>query len=89
MARDGYEADKNDVKSWIGSLKTTNLTAGWDDSVSGDVLWGADSKTIYFTAAYRGTKQLFSLDSKSAKVQQITKGDFDVNEILQITKLHF
>ncbi|PKF73930.1 S9 family peptidase [Chryseobacterium sp. PMSZPI] len=87
MARDGYEADKNDVKilDWKTG-KTTNLTAGWDDSVSGDVLWGADSKTIYFTAAYRGTKQLFSLDSKSAKVQQITKGDFDVNEIFTDNK---
>ncbi|WP_241330604.1 S9 family peptidase [Chryseobacterium arthrosphaerae] len=87
MARDGYEADKNDVKimDWK-SGKTTNLTAGWDDSVSGDLLWGADSKTIYFTAAYRGTKQLFSLDSKSAKVQQITKGDFDVNEIFTDNK---
>ncbi len=87
MARDGYEADKNDVKimDWKTG-KTTNLTAGWDDSVSGDVLWGADSKTIYFTAAHRGTKQLFSLDSKSAKVQQITKGDFDVNEIFTDNK---
>jgi dipeptidyl aminopeptidase/acylaminoacyl peptidase len=87
MARDGYEADKNDVKilDWK-SGKTTNLTSGWDESVSGDVLWGADSKTIYFTAAFRGTKQLFSLDSKSAKVQQITKGDFDVNEIFTDNK---
>ncbi|WP_326984466.1 S9 family peptidase [Chryseobacterium sp. MYb264] len=82
MARDGYEADKNDVKimDWK-SGKTTNLTAAWDESVSGDVFWGGDSKTIYFTAASRGTKQLFSLDAKNAKVQQITKGDFDVNEI--------
>ncbi|MEN4761093.1 S9 family peptidase [Chryseobacterium sp. C39-AII1] len=82
MARDGYEADKNDVKilDWK-SGKTTNLTQGWDESVSGDVFWAGDSKTIYFTAAFRGTKQLFSLDAKNAKVQQITKGDFDVNEI--------
>ncbi|MFC5871759.1 Dipeptidyl aminopeptidase/acylaminoacyl peptidase [Chryseobacterium arachidis] len=82
MARDGYEADKNDVKimDWK-SGKTTNLTQGWDESVSGDVFWSGDSKTIYFTAAFRGTKQLFSLDPKNAKVQQITKGDFDVNEI--------
>ncbi|SIQ50843.1 S9 family peptidase [Chryseobacterium sp. RU33C] len=87
MARDGYEADKNDVKilDWK-SGKTTNLTSGWDESVSGDVFWGADSKTIYFTAAFRGTKQLFALDSKSAKVQQITKGDFDVNEIFTDNK---
>lgn len=82
MARDGYEADKNDVKimDWK-SGKTSNLTSGWDESVSGDVFWSGDSKTIYFTAAFRGTKQLFSLDPKNNKVQQITKGDFDVNEI--------
>lgn len=82
MARDGYEADKNDIKilDWK-SGKTTNLTSGWDESISGDVFWGGDSKMIYFTAAFRGTKQLFSLDPKNAKVQQITRGDFDVNEI--------
>lgn len=82
MARDGYEADKNDVKimDWK-SGKTINLTQSWDESVSGDVFWSGDSKMIYFTAAFRGTKQLFSLDPKNAKVQQITKGDFDVNEI--------
>jgi dipeptidyl aminopeptidase/acylaminoacyl peptidase len=82
MARDGYEADKNDIKimDWK-SGKTVNLTNSWDESVSGDVFWSGDSKTVYFTAAFRGTKQLFSLDPKKAKVQQITKGDFDVNEI--------
>lgn len=82
MERDGYEADKNDIKlmDWK-SGKTSNLTKAWDESVSGDVFWSGDSKSIYFTAAFRGTKQLFSLDTKSSKVQQITKGDFDVNEI--------
>ncbi|MDC8104663.1 S9 family peptidase [Chryseobacterium sp. B21-037] len=87
MERDGYEADKNDVKimDWK-SGKTENLTKGWDESVSGDVFWSGDSKTIYFTAAFRGTKQLFSLDPKNAKVQQITKGDFDVNEIFADNK---
>jgi dipeptidyl aminopeptidase/acylaminoacyl peptidase len=87
MARDGYEADKNDIKilDWK-SGKTTNLTSGWDESVSGDVFWSGDSKSIYFTAAFRGTKQLFSLDPKNTKVQQITKGDFDVNEIFTDNK---
>lgn len=82
MARDGYEADKNDIKilDWK-SGKISNLTSGWDESVSGDVFWGGDSKSIYFTAAFKGTKQLFYLDPKDAKVQQITRGAFDVNEI--------
>ncbi|MFY1046711.1 alpha/beta fold hydrolase [Chryseobacterium sp. GP-SGM7] len=82
MERDGFEADKNDIKlmDWK-SGKTSNLTKAWDESVSGDVFWSGDSKAIYFTAAFRGTKQLFSLNPKDSKVQQITKGDFDINEI--------
>lgn len=87
MERDGYEADKNDVKllDWK-SGKMINLTKGWDESVTGDVFWSGDSKMVYFTAAFRGTKQLFSVDPKSSKVQQITKGDFDVNEIFADNK---
>ncbi len=82
MERDGYEADKNDVKvlDWKSGL-TSNLTKNWDESVVGDVFWSQDSKTIYFTTAFRGTKQLFSVNPKNPKVQQITKGDFDVTEI--------
>ncbi|MBH1960773.1 MAG: S9 family peptidase [Flavobacteriia bacterium] len=82
MERDGYEADKNDIKlmDWK-SRKVSNLTKDWDESVVGDVFWTQDSKTIYFTTAFRGTKQLFSLNPRNAKIQQVTKGDFDVNEI--------
>ena len=87
MERDGYEADKNDIKlmDWQ-SGKITNLTKNWDDSVSGDVFWSADGKTIYYTAAVKGTKQLFSLDPKTSKVKQITNGNFDVNEIFADNK---
>lgn len=82
MERDGYEADKNDIKliDWKTG-KTTNLTKNWDDSVTGEVFWAPDSKMMYFTAAFRGTKQLFSLNPKTSKVLHLTKGDFDVNEI--------
>ena len=87
MERDGYEADKNDIKlmNWK-SRKVTNLTKDWDESVVGDVFWSQDSKTIYFTTAFRGTKQLFSLNPKNAKIQQVTKGDFDVTEIYALNK---
>lgn len=87
MEREGYEADKNDIKimDWK-SQKVSNLTKKWDESVVGDVFWAADSKTIYYTTAFRGTKQLFSLNPKTEKIQQITKGDFDVNEILALNK---
>lgn len=82
MERDGYEADKNEIKvmDWKTGI-TRNLTKNWDESVVGDVFFSHDSKTMYFTTALRGTKQLFSLDPKNSKITQITKGDFDVNEI--------
>lgn len=85
MARDGYEADKNDVvvMDWV-SKKKTNLTKNWDESVVGDVAWSNDSKMIYFTTAKRGTKQFFSLNPKDAKVKQISDGAFDVNEIIAL-----
>ena len=83
MARDGFEADKNDVvvMDWV-SKKKTNLTKNWDESVVGDVAWSNDSKMIYFTTAKRGTKQFFVLNPKDAKVKQISDGAFDVNEIV-------
>ena len=82
MERNGFEADKNDVK--ILDLKsgiTTNLTKAWDESVVGSVFWSQDSKNIYFTTAWKGTMQLFSLNRKTSKIQQVTKGDFDVSDI--------
>lgn len=87
MARDGYEADKNNIviMNWKTGAKT-NLTKNWDESLTGDVFWTQDSKKIYFTTAFRGTKQLFSLDPKTSKISQITKGNFDVNEIVAQNK---
>lgn len=83
MARDGFEADKNDIMVMdLATKKKTNLTKSWDESVVGDVSWSPDSQNIYFTTAFRGTKQLFSLNPKDAKVKQITAGNFDVNEII-------
>ena len=86
MARDGYEADKNDiyVMDW-GNRSKTNLTKNWDDSVTGDVFWANDSQNIYFTAAFRGTKQLFTVN-QNKNVKQVTKGDFDVNAIFAQNK---
>lgn len=83
MARDGFEADKNDVvvMDWT-SKKKNNLTKNWDESVAGDVAWSNDSKMIYFTTAKRGTKQFFALNPKDSKVKQISDGTFDVNEIV-------
>jgi dipeptidyl aminopeptidase/acylaminoacyl peptidase len=87
MHEDGNEADKNNVV--IKDLKTgkwTNLTAQWDETVNSFVFSTDDSK-IYFLAVFNGTEQLFSIDLKNnfgtpQAIKQITKGQWDVNNII-------
>ncbi|HEX8462405.1 MAG TPA: S9 family peptidase, partial [Segetibacter sp.] len=85
MKREGYEADKQDIIVNTGSSKV-NLTKSWDGSVDG-FKWSNDGRNIYFFAAVDGTLQLFVVDypgmtMKVPEVKQITKGDFDVNGIV-------
>ncbi len=91
MRRDGYEADKNDiyVMDWTGTENyKRNITAAWDGTVNG-FAWSNSSKDIYFTAADKGTVQLFQvgisenlLDKKLPMVRKVTDGKFDVNGIV-------
>ena len=85
MNRDGYEADKNDI---IVSFKgmAMNLTSGWDGTVD-SFMWHPDGKKIYFIAAVDGTKQLFEVNFPgltriAISVKQVTKGDFDVSDLV-------
>jgi dipeptidyl aminopeptidase/acylaminoacyl peptidase len=85
MKREGYEADKNDIIVDFNGIRM-NLTAEWDGTVN-NFLWSKNEKKVYFTAAIDGTKQLFSVTfpgmTKTAIfVQQITRGDFDVNDLV-------
>ena len=64
-----------------------NLTENWDESVTGSIAWSLDSKMIYFTTAFHGTKQLFSLNPNNKKITQLTQGNFDVNDIFAQNKL--
>ena len=87
MQRDGYEADKNDIIVDYNGAKM-NLTANWDGTAD-SFKWSADGKKIYFIAAVDGTKQVFEVNfpanTKIAiRVNQITNGDFDVNEIVAL-----
>ena len=85
MERDGYEADKNDIKVMYDGT-TLNLTEYWDGTVR-EFIWSNDSKEIYFTAATGGTVQLFRL-TVPAKVEgktaltQITEGQFDMSSLV-------
>jgi dipeptidyl aminopeptidase/acylaminoacyl peptidase len=88
MKRDGYEADKNDI---IVSFKgiNINLTANYDGTVE-SFKWSKDGKKVYFLSPVNGTQQLFEVNfpglTKIAVVsRQITDGDFDVHDIVDIT----
>lgn len=86
MANDGYESDKKDIKimNWATG-KVINLTENWDEIVGGNAFF-ASEKMIYFTAAMKGSVQLFSLDIQTKKIKQITNGIFDVNAIYALNK---
>ena len=88
MKRDGYEADKNDIVVNFKGMKM-NLTANWDGSVEA-FKWSKDGKKVYFIAAVDGTKQLFEvnfpgLTKIAMTVNQVTNGDFDIDDIVDIT----
>ena len=77
MARDGYEADKNDIiLRDLASGKDQNLTAKHDITVD-DFVMSSDEKTIYFISPTKGTNQIFSLDIKTGNIKQLTNGYFD------------
>lgn len=80
MARDGYEADKNDIII-VENNKKINLTKDWDGTVN-SFKWSNDASKIYFNAPIGGTIQLFEIDYKTKKIKQITDGDFDVNGLI-------
>ncbi len=86
MKTDGYEADKNDlVVMDLNSKEKSNLTAAWDETIDGSILWANDNQSIFFSASIKGTQQLFQVNipekKSAANVKQITSGDFDVTDL--------
>ncbi|ASS50003.1 MAG: hypothetical protein A3D31_10540 [Candidatus Fluviicola riflensis] len=81
MARDGYEADKN-------RIMVRNIATGVEEDVTRNLdlsvdhfAWHAKGQFIYFTAAIKGTKQLFEVDLKTAKTRQVTSEVCDIVSI--------
>ncbi|MGB3073731.1 MAG: S9 family peptidase [Chitinophagales bacterium] len=89
MARDGYEADKNDlVVLNIATSKKYNLTKDWDETVE-SFRWSNDGSKIYFLAVKEGTEQLFEISlqkdiekNTATNIRQVTNGPFDLNAIV-------
>jgi dipeptidyl aminopeptidase/acylaminoacyl peptidase len=83
MATSGYEADK--PRLMLLDTKTNvrrDLTKMWPYEVL-NPQWSKDGKTIYFISARDFTYQLFAMDVKTERVNQITKGqhDFDAFKV--------
>ncbi len=76
MAKDGFEADKNDIIVRDFNGRDKNLTKDIDLSVS-DYVWHPSGKSIYFLAVINGTTQVFTIDVVTAKHEQLTKGKND------------
>ncbi len=88
MKRDGYEADKNDIIVRFKGIDM-NLTASYDGTVE-SFKWSKDGKKVYFLSPVDGTQQLFEVNFPGVTkiaviVRQVTSGDFDVHDIVDIT----
>ncbi|HEX5625140.1 MAG TPA: prolyl oligopeptidase family serine peptidase, partial [Saprospiraceae bacterium] len=89
MARDGYEADKADL--YVMDLQTGQrhrLTEKWDETIQ-QIVWDKLSKSLYCVVPYRGSLQLFEIglpdpihQVQQTRFRQITKTDFDYNQII-------
>ncbi|WP_353124608.1 S9 family peptidase [Parapedobacter pyrenivorans] len=88
MAEDGYEADKNDVVVFDRrTARRYNLTKEWDGTVD-SYLWSQDGRTVWFTAAVKGTVQLFEItlpadlgSVTAGNIRQISQGQHDIASI--------
>lgn len=89
MARDGYEADKNDIIVMdLATKKKANITAKWDGTVEG-FIWAEHDSKIYFNAPFEGTQQLFEVglfekdpEREKSMVSIVTKGKWDINSVV-------
>ena len=70
-ARAGYESDQNDLVVISREDGThSNLTETFDYSVS-EVVWGAQSRHIYFTAINAGRSCVYRVDVKWGKIETL------------------
>jgi len=76
MARNGFEADKNDLIIRGADGKDVNLTASIDITVDG-FEWHPDGKRIFFLSPTKGTVQIFEIEIATKKMKQISSGHYN------------
>lgn len=81
MKTPGFESDKKRIIIYdITTQKAEDYSANFDQN-SERFIWSPDSKTIYFISGIKATVQIYSLDLKSRKIAQLTKGVHDYTDI--------
>jgi len=73
MARAGYESDRQRIvlRAWPDGEPRV-LTESWDRS-AGSIVWSADGKTIYATAANVGQQSLFAISVANGAVRTVVE----------------
>ncbi len=79
----GYESDRYQIAVYNRQTKQiTNLTEKFDNTISA-VKWGGDSRSIFFTAAYKGYDPVYKVGMNSNSIYQVTGDkaifDFDIS----------
>lgn len=76
MERDGYEADKKRLMVYDLEKKSRVDYTGYFDNDPEGLVWGDDSKSIYFVAYWYGSKEIFNLNLNGT-ITQLTNGVHD------------
>ena len=79
MERDGYESDKLRLMVYdFESGSRTDLTSDFDYGVS-NIVWSNDDSEIAAIVMYRGENEIFSFNTSTNAIRQVSKGQHDVN----------
>jgi dipeptidyl aminopeptidase/acylaminoacyl peptidase len=89
MPRAGYEADRQQIVLMdVASGAKRKLAEGWDRSAS-EIVWSADGKTIFTSAANLGHQSLFAIDATSGDVRTLVEQGTNAGPVLCGSKLVF
>lgn len=81
MKTPGFESDKKRIMIYdFATEKAEDYSANFDQS-SEHFVWSTDGKSLYFISGIKATYQVYSLDIKTKKIHQITKGVHDYTSI--------
>lgn len=82
MEHDGYESDKLRLMVYdFESGSMTDYTAEFDYGVSG-INWSDDDSEMLAVVMYRGTDQIFSFNTNTKAIRQVSKGPHDVHSFV-------